>query len=61
MFKDGIKISRITPEQAESFVSVDEDQLGTPAYYFTLTPDPLYGEDWEKVTYYTNRSKHYYT
>ena len=57
MFKDGIKISRITPEQAESFVSVDEDQLGTPAYYFTLTPDPLYGEDREKVTYYTNRSR----
>ena len=57
MFKDGIKIKRISPEQAEQFVSCDEDQLNTPAYYFTLTPDPLYGEDWEKVTYYTNRPK----
>ena len=46
MFKDGIKIKRITPEQAEQFVSCDEDQLNTPAYYFTLTPDPLYGENY---------------
>ena len=57
IFKDGIKISRITPEQAEQFVSVDEDQLNTPAHYFTLTPDTLHGEEWDKVTYYTNRPR----
>jgi len=54
MFKDGIKISRITPEQAEKFVPCKEDQLDTPAYYFTLTPEE---DGWEKVTYYTNRSR----
>ena len=57
IFKDSIKITRITPEQAEQFVPCEEDQLNTPAYYFTLTPDPLHGENWEKVTYYTNRSR----
>lgn len=54
MFKDGIKISRITPEQAQKFVPCKEDQLDTPAYYFTLTPEE---DGWEKVTYYTNRSR----
>lgn len=56
-----IKLSRITPEQAESFISVEEDQLDTPAYYFTITPsmsDTFTAEDgWEDVTYYTNRSR----
>jgi hypothetical protein len=56
-FEEEIKIKRITPEQAEKFLTCEEDQLNTPAYYFTLTPDPVYGEDWEKVTYYTNRSR----
>ena len=56
-FEDGIKIKRITPEQAEKFLTCEEDQLNTPAHYFTLTPDPLHGENWEKVTYYTNRSR----
>ena len=54
IFKDTIKISRITSEQAENFVSVDDDQLGTPAYYFTLTPEE---DGWDKVTYYTNRPR----
>lgn len=61
MSKEGkIKISRITPEQAEKFLSCDEDQLDTPAYYFTITPDPdpvKAAEGWEKVTYYTNRAR----
>jgi hypothetical protein len=56
-FEDGIKIKCITPEQAEKFLTCEEDQLNTPAYYFTLTPDPVYGKGWEKVTYYTNRSR----
>ena len=54
IFKDTIKISRITSEQAENFVSVDDDQLGTPAHYFTLTP---LEDGWDKVTYYTNRPR----
>jgi hypothetical protein len=51
-----IKITRISSEQAEGLVSCKDDQLNTPAYYFTLIPDP---EDpqWDIVTYYTNRSK----
>jgi len=52
----GSKITRITPAQAEKFISCDDDQLNTPAVYFTLTPDPQ-NEGWEKVTYYTNRSR----
>jgi len=52
----GSKITRITPEQAEKFVSCNEDQLNTPAVYFTLTPDPN-DPKWDIVTYYTNRSK----
>jgi hypothetical protein len=60
--EDVIKVSRITPEQAESFISVEDDQLNTPAHYFTLTPstsEDYKAEDgWEDVTYYTNRSRH---
>ena len=56
-FEDGIRISRITPEQAESFIPCDEDQLNTPAYYFTITPDEEWGDNWDKVTYYTNRPR----
>ena len=57
MSKEGkLKITRITSEQAEKFLSCEEDQLNTPAHYFTLEPDP---EDpqWDIVTYYTNRSR----
>jgi hypothetical protein len=59
-FEGKIKISRITPEQAEKFLSCDEDQLDTPAHYFTITPskDPDKAkEGWEDVTYYTNRTR----
>ena len=57
MSKEGkLKITRITSEQAEKFLSCEEDQLNTLAHYFTLEPDP---EDpqWDIVTYYTNRSR----
>ena len=61
MSKDNIKITHITPEQAAKFVPCKEDQLDTPAYYFTITPstNPDFpSEDgWDDVTYYTNRSK----
>ena len=61
MSKDKIKITRITLEQAAKFVPCKEDQLDTPAYYFTITPSTnsdFPSEDgWDDVTYYTNRSK----
>lgn len=60
--KDVIKISHITPEQALAYIPVSEDQLNTPAKFFTLTPSTstVYrAEDgWEDVTYYTNRPRH---
>lgn len=53
--KEGkIKLTRITQEQAEKFLSCEEDQLNTPAYFFTLTPEE---DGWDKVTYYTNRTR----
>jgi hypothetical protein len=52
MNQDLVKINRITPVLAQEFISCDEDQLNTPAHYFTLTP---LEDGWEKVTYYTNR------
>lgn len=59
--KEGFKVQRISPEQATDFISCDEDQLSTPAVYFTLTPSehPDYPaeEGWEDVTYYTNRPR----
>ena len=58
--RDVVKINRITPEKASAFVSVKDDQLNTPAHYFTLTPSTSKrypaSEGWEDVTYYTNRS-----
>lgn len=60
--KEIIKITRITPAQAESFLSTTEDQLNTPPTYFTITPSTSeafpFSDGWEDVTYYTNRSKH---
>ena len=59
-FEGKTKIKRITPEQAEKFLTCDEDQLDTPAHYFTITPSKDLGkaaEGWEDVTYYTNRSR----
>lgn len=53
----GSKIRRITPEEADRYVACKDDQLNTPAYYFTFTPDSE-NPGWDKVTYYTNRLKH---
>lgn len=50
-------LKRLEPQEAEQFIKVDDDQLGLPAAYFTLTPDEELGDNWEKVTYYTNRRK----
>ena len=60
--KEITRVTKITPKQASKFVAEHDDQLGTPAMYFTLTPSTsetyLASEGWEDVTYYTNRSKH---
>ena len=60
--QEGSKITRITPKQASKFIACDDDQLSTPAEYFTLTPSsnperPI-SEGWEDVRYYTNRPRH---
>ena len=50
-------ISRITEEEARLLIKVSDDHTGAEASYFTLTPDPDLGDNWDKVTYYTNRKK----
>jgi hypothetical protein len=51
-------LKRISEEYAEGLIKVTDDLTGSEAVYFTLTPDPVFGDDWDKVTYYTNRPKH---
>lgn len=51
-------LKRISEEYAKDLIKVSEDLTGSEASYFTLTPDLVYGEGWDKVTYYTNRPKH---
>ena len=56
----GTKISRISPELAESYIPVEEDVMGSEARYYTITPssDPIKRKDgWDSVTYYTNRKR----
>ena len=56
-----MSLKKITEDYAKGLIKVSEDQTGSPAVYFTLTPstDTKYpSEDgWDKVTYYTNRPK----
>jgi len=60
--QEGFKITRITPKKASKFIACADDQLSTPAEYFTLTPssnsDYPISEGWEDVRYYTNRPRH---
>lgn len=55
------KISYIPPEEAEKYVSKDDDMFDSSIFYFTYIPssNPLYpvSEGWESVIYYTNRLK----
>ena len=61
MSKEVIKISHISAKKAKKFIACKDDQLDTPAYYYTLTPSTSKEypaeEGWEDVTYYTNRSR----
>ena len=53
-----ILIKRITPEEANQYISTKDDLLGYPSRFFTLTPCTIPGwENWEDVTYYTDRKK----
>ena len=49
------KLTRITPEQAQKYIPVEEDPYKSEAKYFTMEPDPD-NPEWDIVTYYTNRS-----
>ena len=54
-----IKLQRISSEDAETYISKEDDLLGYPIEYYTLTPLPV-GEDgrqWDEVKYYTARKK----
>ena len=51
-----MSVKRITEEYAQGLIKVSEDQTDADATYFTLTPSDK-GDDWDDVTYYTNRPK----
>ena len=50
-----MNIQRITPEEAQQYISCKDDLLGYPSEFYTLTPSIELG--WEDVTYYTARKK----
>lgn len=60
--QEGFKVTRISPDQASELIACNDDQLGTPAAHFTLTPSTNSSypasEGWEDVRYYTNRPRH---
>lgn len=47
-------LKQITVEESEKYISADEDFKNNFIAYFTLTPDD---DGWDKVTYFTKRSK----
>lgn len=54
-----IKLQRISSEDAETYISKEDDLLGYPIEYYTMIPLPV-GEDgreWDEVKYYTSRKK----
>ncbi len=54
-------LKRISIEEAQQFVAVDNDFTGAEPSYFTISPSPgtryPASSGWESVTYYTNRSR----
>tara|TARA_R110002153_G_scaffold50606_3_gene142382 strand:- start:112 stop:576 length:465 start_codon:yes stop_codon:yes gene_type:complete len=52
-------MKRITPEQANNYVSKSDDLLGLEVKFFTLTPDEQ-DPRWDNVVYYTGRKKNIY-
>lgn len=57
--KTSILLSEISEEEALKYVPWEEDRLGSPKVFYTLTPSKnkrLRKEGgWEDITYYTNR------
>lgn len=57
-------ITYISPEEAEKYISQDDDIFDSDIKYFTCIPcsNPLYpsSEGWEDVIYYTGRRKVHY-
>jgi len=50
------EISRISPAEAEQYISQRENVLNYPIEFFTLTPNAK-DPKWEDVTYYTGKRK----
>jgi len=48
------KFRRLTIEEANNYLTKEEDLLNSPVIGFTLTPDE---NGWDDVTYYTSRRK----
>lgn len=56
----GLQIITEQEAQEKGYISLQEDYLDTSvqdARYITLTPDPIKGGTWQKITYYLNRTK----
>lgn len=56
-------IKRITPDQAQQYISCEQDFTARDnenARFFTLTPSPE-GDGWEDITYYTARKLNLYS
>jgi len=54
-----VPLRRISQEEADTLISKEDDMLGYPIEYFTMTPLPV-GEDgreWDEVKYYTSRKR----
>lgn len=55
------KLKYLPPQEAEKYISQDEDVFNSPLKYVTFVPstDPVYPpeEGWEDVIYYTGKKK----
>ena len=54
-----MNLQRITPQEALTYVSVDEDLTNLGASFYTIETDPLDNE-WDIVRYYTSRRTNLY-
>lgn len=50
-------MKKITEEEAQQFITCNDDYYGRDAEYYTLLPDKKLGNGWEEVTYYTAKRK----
>jgi hypothetical protein len=54
-----VPLRRISQEEADTLISKEDDMLGYPVEYFTMTPLPVGadGREWDEVKYYTSRKR----